>query len=124
MQPDEFYDNLLAGKSGISTIEGFDASEFTTRIAGEVKGFTCNGYVNKKMERRLEKCIKYIMVAGKKVGRLWPLLACLSRSTACPCVCESVCLQVHCSAHGSLLSVFHYLNSLSWDQGLGLVFHH
>ena len=27
---DEFYDNLLAGKSGVSLIEGFDASDYPT----------------------------------------------------------------------------------------------
>jgi hypothetical protein len=34
---DEFYSNLLDGKSGIATIEGFDAAEYSTRIAGEIK---------------------------------------------------------------------------------------
>ena len=33
---DEFYNNLLEGKSGIKTIQGFDATEFSTRIAGEI----------------------------------------------------------------------------------------
>lgn len=37
LQHDEFYNNLLAGKSGITEISTFDASQFTTRFAGEVK---------------------------------------------------------------------------------------
>ena len=55
---DEYYNNLLAGKSGVREIASFDASEFTTRFAGEVRGLDCDGYVSKKMERRLDKCIK------------------------------------------------------------------
>lgn len=62
----EFYDNLLAGKSGISMIEGFDTKDFTTRFAGEIKQLDGTGYISKKFEKRVDKCIKYIMVAGKK----------------------------------------------------------
>ena len=35
----ETWQNLLEGKSGIDRIRIFDASEFPTKIAGEVKGF-------------------------------------------------------------------------------------
>ncbi|KAK9830287.1 hypothetical protein WJX72_010820 [[Myrmecia] bisecta] len=63
---DEFYNNLLAGKSGITKIENFDVKDFSTTFAGEIKNFACNGLVSKKMERRLDACIKYAMVAGKK----------------------------------------------------------
>ena len=34
---DEFWNNLVAGKSGVGPITQFDASEYGTRIAGEVK---------------------------------------------------------------------------------------
>lgn len=64
--PTEFYDNLLAGKSGISLIEGFDASDYTTRIAGEIKSLDCEGYVLKKWEKRIDGVMKYLQVAGKK----------------------------------------------------------
>lgn len=37
--PDAFYEALLAGRSGISTIERFDASEYPTRFAGQIKNF-------------------------------------------------------------------------------------
>lgn len=65
-EPDEFYNNLLAGQSGISLIEGFDASDYTTRIAGEIKELDCEGYIVKKWEKRIDSVIKYLQVAGKK----------------------------------------------------------
>lgn len=36
-----FYDKLLDGTSGISLIERFDASEYPTRFAGQIKNFEC-----------------------------------------------------------------------------------
>lgn len=39
--PKLFYDKLLAGTSGISAIERFDASQFPTRFAGQIKNFEC-----------------------------------------------------------------------------------
>ena len=38
-----FYDKLLAGTSGISLIERFDASEYPTRFGGQIKNFECGG---------------------------------------------------------------------------------
>lgn len=63
---DEFYRSLLEGKSGISTISGFDASEFSTQFAGEIKDFDPGEYIEKKQARRVDKFIAYTMVAGKK----------------------------------------------------------
>ncbi|KAG2434832.1 hypothetical protein HXX76_007717 [Chlamydomonas incerta] len=63
---DEFYNNLLDGKSGISNIEGFACADYTTRFAGEIKSLDCTGYVTKKFEKRVDAVIKYILVAGKK----------------------------------------------------------
>lgn len=63
---DEFYDNLLAGKSGISMIENCEMGEITTKFAGEIKELDCSGYVTAKMERRLDPYIKYTLVAAKK----------------------------------------------------------
>ncbi|KAI8472165.1 MAG: 3-ketoacyl-ACP-synthase [Monoraphidium minutum] len=62
----ELYDNLLAGKSGVSQITSFDTTDFSTRFAGEITSLNTDGYIQKKMERRLDKCIKYVIVSGKK----------------------------------------------------------
>lgn len=63
---DEFYNNLLEGKSGISTITGFNCEDLPTRIAGEIKEFDPEGYLDKKQARRVDRCMSYAMVGGKK----------------------------------------------------------
>lgn len=63
---DEFYEKLLLGKSGISMIEKFDASEYPTKFAGEIKDFDVGDYMQKKQARRVDPFISYAIVAGKK----------------------------------------------------------
>ncbi|XP_030490854.2 3-oxoacyl-[acyl-carrier-protein] synthase II, chloroplastic [Cannabis sativa] len=64
--PNAFYTNLLEGVSGISEIEGFDCSEFPSRIAGEIKSFSTEEYVSPKISRRADKFMLYMLTAGKK----------------------------------------------------------
>uniref|UniRef100_A0ACD5YXU2 Uncharacterized protein n=3 Tax=Avena sativa TaxID=4498 RepID=A0ACD5YXU2_AVESA len=64
--PDEFYNNLLDGNSGISEIETFDCSMFPTRIAGEIKSFSTEGWVVPKLSKRMDKFMLYLITAGKK----------------------------------------------------------
>ncbi len=63
---DTFYQNLLAGKSGINPITDFPCAEFPTRFAGIIKDFDPGEYLDKKQARRVDKCIAYTIVAGKK----------------------------------------------------------
>ncbi|KAG0618438.1 hypothetical protein M758_4G064300 [Ceratodon purpureus] len=63
---DMFYENLLAGKSGISEIERFDCKDFPTRFAGEIKSFSTDGWVAGKFARRMDKFMLYLLTAGKK----------------------------------------------------------
>lgn len=64
--PDVFYNNLLEGVSGISEIEGFDISNYPTKIAGEIKSFSTDGWVAPKLSKRMDKFMLYMLTAGKK----------------------------------------------------------
>ncbi|XP_054800392.1 3-oxoacyl-[acyl-carrier-protein] synthase I, chloroplastic-like [Prosopis cineraria] len=63
---DTFYEKLLAGESGISPIDRFDASKFPTKFGGQIRGFDSEGYIDGKNDRRLDDCLRYCIVAGKK----------------------------------------------------------
>jgi len=60
----ETWQNIVAGKSGIATITRFDASAFSTKIAGEVKNFDVTSYLTPKEARRMDIFIHYGMAAG------------------------------------------------------------
>lgn len=63
----ETWDALCAGKSGIAEITRFDASDFQTKIAGEVKGFHAEDFLPKKEAKRMELFISYA-VAGARMA--------------------------------------------------------
>jgi 3-oxoacyl-[acyl-carrier-protein] synthase II len=46
---------LIEGKSGVAEITLFDASDFDTKIAAEVKGFDPNNYIDRKESRRMDR---------------------------------------------------------------------
>ena len=55
----DFWTNLIAGKSGISEITKFDASHFKTRFAGEIKGFDPTQYMEKREVRKIDLFSQY-----------------------------------------------------------------
>ncbi len=63
---DLFYQNLLAGKSGVTPIETFACEDYPTRFAGSIHHFETGEYMDRKQARRVDKSIAYTMVAGKK----------------------------------------------------------
>jgi len=60
----ESWDNILAGKSGISPITHMDASDFATRFSGSVRGFDVTEYISAKEARRMDTFIHYGIAAG------------------------------------------------------------
>ncbi|WNF07863.1 beta-ketoacyl-ACP synthase II [Brevibacillus borstelensis] len=60
-----FWNSLLEGKSGISPITSFDASDYPTQIAGEVKDFNPEDYMDKKDIRRTDRFVQFGLAAAK-----------------------------------------------------------
>jgi 3-oxoacyl-[acyl-carrier-protein] synthase II len=62
---DEFWDSLQNGRSGIGRIEGFDATEFSAKIAAEVKDFNADEFIPKKEQRRMDRYCHFAVAAAK-----------------------------------------------------------
>ncbi|ABD00973.1 3-oxoacyl-ACP synthase [Synechococcus sp. 65AY6Li] len=64
--PGEFWQSLLAGRSGIGPITHFDASRHECRIAGEVKGFDPLDYLDRKDVKRTDRFVHLALAATQQ----------------------------------------------------------
>ena len=62
--PEETWENLVAGKSGAAPITLFDASNFKTQCACEVKGLNINEYIDRKEARKMDRYTQLALVAA------------------------------------------------------------
>ena len=67
---DEFWKNIVSGKSGISRIEAFDTTDYPCHIAGEIKGFNpVEHFKNPKEARRTDRFTQFAMAASNSAIR-------------------------------------------------------
>lgn len=60
----DFWQALIAGKSGAAPIKNFDASKFKTQFACELKDFNAEDYMDRKDARRADPFVQYALVAS------------------------------------------------------------
>jgi len=60
---EESWQALCQGKSGIGAVTRFDASDFRTRIAGEVRGFNPLDFIDRKLVKRGDRFIHFALAA-------------------------------------------------------------
>lgn len=62
--PDAFWEGLLSGRNGIGPITLFDASHHKCRIAGEVKGYNAQDYLDSKDAKRMDRFAQFAVSAS------------------------------------------------------------
>ncbi|SEN88643.1 3-oxoacyl-[acyl-carrier-protein] synthase II [Paenibacillus sophorae] len=61
-----FWNSLMSGKSGVSTIESFDVSEYPTRIAASIKDFDPEELFGRKEARKMDRFVQLALAAGQQ----------------------------------------------------------
>ena len=67
---EEVWKALLAGKSGVARIAGFDAANFACQIAAEVKSFDPLKYIEKKEVKKMARFIHFAIAAADEAMRV------------------------------------------------------
>ena len=66
---EDSWKNLVAGMSGAGPITRFDASEYETRFACEVKDFSFEGVIDRKEAKRMDRFVQFAVVASHEAVR-------------------------------------------------------
>ncbi|HPS55472.1 MAG TPA: beta-ketoacyl-ACP synthase II [Sedimentisphaerales bacterium] len=61
---DGLFEALCAGKSGISHIESFDVTDFSTQIGGEIKNFDVDNYVDHREGKRMDRFTQFAVASS------------------------------------------------------------
>lgn len=62
----ESWDNILNGVSGVSTVEGFDTTEYPTKIWAKIKNFNPEDYFDVKDARKMDLFSQYGVIAANE----------------------------------------------------------
>lgn len=62
---EKFWNSLISGISGIDYITRFDTADFTTKVAGEVKDFNPEEYIDKREAKRMDRFTQFAVAASK-----------------------------------------------------------
>ncbi len=60
------WEGLMNGRSGADNITLFDASQYETKFAAEVKGFDPNNYIGRKEARRMDRFTQFAVAASQE----------------------------------------------------------
>jgi 3-oxoacyl-[acyl-carrier-protein] synthase II len=63
---DEFWDNLVAGRSGIGMLTLADTSQFACKVAGEVKDWDPTRWIERKASRRMARFTQFMVAAASQ----------------------------------------------------------
>lgn len=58
------WQNIIAGKSGIRTIDHFDVTDFSVKFGGMVDHLDVSQYISTKEQKKMDKFIQYGVIAG------------------------------------------------------------
>ncbi len=61
-----FWENVVQGKHGFSRIESFDTERFKAKLAGEIKDFHPEDYMDKKEAKRMDRFCQFAIAATKE----------------------------------------------------------
>ena len=62
----EYWNGLVSGKSGANNITYFDASNFKTQFACELKGFNAEDFMDRKLARKMDRFAQYAIVSSEE----------------------------------------------------------
>lgn len=66
----ENWESLMAGRSGIGPITLFDASQYPSRIAGEITSYKAETYFPVKDLKKIDRFIQFCLIAGEEATKL------------------------------------------------------
>jgi len=61
----KYWDGLLAGANGVDFLKAFDVTNYSSKMAAEVKDFNCEDFVEKKEAKRMDRYTQFGVAAAK-----------------------------------------------------------